>query len=135
MEQNDLLSSVLNDPEKLREAMQMASSLFGAPAGDDLPPSSMDPPPAAPAAGNGAYDPSAELLQKAMPVISEIARSGQHAVSREKLNLLNAVKPFVASNVSSQIDHGLKLVSLAKMATAALHQFGARDTQEEDTHV
>lgn len=150
MAQNDMLSSLLNDPEKLQSALSMASSLLGGDA-DASPsggraeglsrpaqPAVNMPPMQHGGAGGGTYDPSAELMQRAMPVIAEIARSGQNAVSREKLNLLNAVKPFVAGNVGMQIDHGLKLVSLARMARSAMKQFGA--VQEQDggggvTHV
>ena len=154
MSQNDMLSSILNDPEKLQSALSMASSLLGGEGGGaaaDLPPAESRPaPPAQPAvsaprspggssgAVNTVYDPSAELMQRAMPVIAEIARSGQNAVSREKLNLLNAVKPFVAGNVGSQIDHGLRLVSLARMARSAMKQFGASSEEEGEegvTHV
>ncbi len=74
-------------------------------------------------------------MQRAMPVIAEIAKSGQNAISREKLNLLNAVKPFVADSVGAQIDHGLRLVSIARMANAAMKQLGAAPQQEGDVHV
>lgn len=163
MAQNDMLSSILNDPEKLQSAISMASSLLGGASGDmggpseDMPPMDHLAPPSQPAMsmpqqrgmgsmggmggmgsmGGGTYDPSAELMQRAMPVIAEIARSGQNAVSREKLNLLNAVKPFVADNVGTQIDHGLRLVSLARMARSAMKQFGEAQTQDGGgvTHV
>ena len=85
MAQNDMLSSILNDPEKLQSALSMASSLLGGEAGgafgSQIPPAddlARPAPPAAPAmstpprqrggasgAGSGAYDPSAELMQPA----------------------------------------------------------------------
>ena len=75
-------------------------------------------------------------MQKAMPVLAEIAKSGYDAVSHEKLNLLNAVKPFVADSVGSQIDHGLRLVSIARMARAAMKQLGTNQGQDgEGSHV
>lgn len=147
---DDMLSSILNDPEKLQNAISMASSMLGG-GGDAVPspPPAMDdaaPVHAAPAAGlpqaprpgGKSFDPSAELMQKAMPVLAEIAKSGQNAVSREKLNLLNAVKPFVADNVGTQIDHGLRLVSIARMAHAAMKQFGTTAQPQDGegvTHV
>lgn len=135
---DDMLSSILNDPEKLQSAISMASSILGgsdsAEPAPDASAMAQQPPQSMPSAASSTYDPSAELMQRAMPVIAEIAKSGQNAVSREKLNLLNAVKPFVADNVSTQIDHGLRLVSIARMANAAMKQFGAAP-QEGDTHV
>lgn len=144
----DMLSQILNDPEKLQSAISMASSMLGgnAPAAEK---SASKAAPTAPAAGlsglsfgqpggggGGVYDPSAELMQKAMPVLTEIAKSGHDAVSREKLNLLNAVKPFVADSVGSQIDHGLRLVSIARMARAAMKQLGTNQGQDgEGSHV
>ena len=88
-------------------------------------------------AGGAVYDPSAELMQKAMPVLAQIAKSGQNAVSRDKLNLLNAVKPFVADSVGTQIDHGLRLVSMARMARSAMKQIGTTQGQDGEgvTHV
>lgn len=132
MEQNDLFSDLLNDPEKLQSAISMASSLLGG-GGDDIAP------PAGQAGGASlgadSYDPSAELMQKAMPVIAAIAQSGQQAVSPEKRNLLNAVKPFVTDNISAQIDHGLRLVSMARMARSAMKQLGGKTDGNGGTHV
>ncbi|MGN1007909.1 MAG: hypothetical protein ACI4PV_03100 [Butyricicoccus sp.] len=140
----DMLSQILNDPEKLQSAISMASSMLGGNI-----PAAEKGEPAAPAAGlsglpvgqpggggNGVYDPSAELMQKAMPVLAEIAKSGHDAVSREKLNLLSAVKPFVTDSVGAQIDHGLRLVSIARMARAAMKQLGTNSGQDgEGSHV
>lgn len=146
MESNDMLSSLLSDPAKLQSAISMASSLLGgqggtgsspepAPPAPSYQPASAHEPPAAPSfgpsfgaaapgGGMGGYDPSAELMSKAMPVISAIARSGQTAISREKANLLNSLKPFVAENVGGQLDHAMRLVSIARMARSAMSQIG-----------
>ena len=69
-----------------------------------------------------AYDPASEMMQKALPVIGAIAQSGQNAVKPEKRALLGALKPFVAEEVSGQFDRALRLVSMARMARAALGQ-------------
>lgn len=147
MEQpNDMLSSLLSDPEKLQSAINMASSILsGNTGGDPKPPSASEggfPPPSgpapqpqsAPAAGFGgfspprpasssaSYDPSAELLSKAMPVLNAIARSGANSVSREKVNLLNSLKPFVAGGIGGQLDHAMRLVSMARMARTVMGQ-------------
>ena len=108
---NDMLSSLLNDPEALQNAMQAVSGMLGSTAA-----------PASPPAGD--YDPTADMMQHALPVISAIVKSGQGAVRQEKRALLGALKPFVTDEVAGQFDHALRLVSMARMARAAMGQLG-----------
>ena len=96
--ENDMLSSLLSDPEALQNAMKTVSDLLGG-----QPSASTEP-------------------QKALPVIGAIAQSGQNAVKPEKRALLGALKPFVAEEVSGQFDRALRLVSMARIARAALGQ-------------
>lgn len=142
MEQNNnMFSDILNDPEKLQSAISAASSLLGGSASPappsrpapqsaapaSAPPQAVPPPmmAGAPGARSGAaYDPSAELMRKVMPVINSIARSGQTAVNRDRANLLQSFKPFVTDNVGSQFDHAIRLVSIARMAKDAMLQLG-----------
>ena len=155
MDGTDLFSSLLNDPAALQSAISMASSLLSGAAGGNAPSAApsggaVSPaaptgasafvPPGAPDAPGGSgtsgasaptYDPSTDLMRAAMPVLGRIARSAQSAVTPEKRNLLNAVKPFVGTHTAQQIDHGMKLVSLARMASAAMNQLGG----EEGGHV
>ena len=153
MDGTDLFSSLLNDPAALQSAISMASSLLsGAAAGGNAPSAAPSGGAVSPAAPTGAsafvppdalrssgtsgasaptYDPSADLMRAAMPVLGRIAKSAQTAVTPEKRNLLNAVKPFVGTHTAQQIDHGMKLVSLARMASAAMNQLGG----EEGGHV
>lgn len=133
MAESDMLSALLNDPHALEQALSAASALLG---GSDPPamPSMSEPsgmPSASPSAStNDAYDPSADLMRRAMPVLGRIAQRGQTAVTPQKRALLNAVKPFVDAPIRSQIDRGMRLVSLAYMATAVL---GSPD--EDTRHV
>lgn len=133
MAESDMLSALLNDPHALEQALSAASALLG---GSDPPamPSMSEPsgmPSASPSASaNDAYDPSADLMRRAMPVLGRIAQRGQAAVTPQKRALLNAVKPFVGAPIRSQIDRGMRLVSLAYMATAVL---GSPD--EDTRHV
>lgn len=155
MDGTDLFSSLLNDPAALQSAISMASSLLSGAAGGNAPSAApsggaVSPaaptgasafvPPSAPGTPGGSgtagasaptYDPSADLMRAAMPVLGRIAKSAQSAVTPEKRNLLNAVKPFVGTHTAQQIDHGMKLVSLARMASAAMNQLGG----EEGGHV
>ncbi|NCB28673.1 MAG: hypothetical protein EOM63_02775 [Clostridia bacterium] len=133
METSDLLSSLFSDPEKLQNAISMASSMLGGqssapaeppPAAESAPPPVATDAPHARPSINPSYDPSAELMNKAMPLISAIARSGQTAVTREKANLLNSLKPFVSGGVSTQLDHAMRLVSMARMARSAMTELG-----------
>lgn len=135
MAENDMLSALLNDPHALEQALSAASALLGgSDAGGSLSgmpgggpgPSSAPPPPGPPPMGD-TYDPSADLMRRAMPVLGRIAQRGQRAVTPQKRALLNAVKPFVGPSISTQIDRGMRLVSLAYMATAVL------GNSEEDT--
>ena len=108
---NDMLSSLLSDPEALQNAVQAVSGMLG---GGEQP----SPPPA------NDYDPTADMMQRALPVIGAIVQSGQGAVRQEKRALLSALKPFVTDEVAGQFDHAMRLVSMARMARAAMDQLG-----------
>lgn len=112
---NDLFSSLLSDPDALQNAMKTVSGMLGGNEAGAAPP-------------RAEYDPSAELMERALPVIGTIVQSGQTAVGPEKRALLNAVKPFVTDEVSTHFDHAMRLVSMARMARAALGQLGQRNT-------
>lgn len=131
MEENDMLSALLKDPKALEQAISAASALIGSPppAADPAPITATDPVPITDSSTTS-YDPSADLMRRAMPVLSRIAQNGQTAVDPKKRALLNAVKPFVHANIGAQIDHGMRLVSLARMATAILNK-----PQEDSEHV
>ena len=118
MAENDMLSALMNARTPRHRPRPAATPLRGGGA-----PRGAPPPPA-----DDAYDPSADLMRRVMPVLGRIAQRGQTAVDPQKRALLNAVKPFVNPNIRTQIDRGMRLVSLACMATAL---FGA---PEEDTH-
>ena len=127
--ENDMLSSLLRDPAALQSAVQAVSGLLGgAPAdGDDRPAQSGLPggaPERAQDTAAGSYDPAAEMMQRALPVLGAIMQSGQGAVRQEKRALLGALKPFVTPEVAGQFDHALRLVSMARMARAAMGQLG-----------
>lgn len=121
MEQNEMLDALLSDPQKLQSAIAMASSLFAGSA--PAPPAPSAPPVPQPSA----YDPTAELIGKAMPFITQIMQSSQQAITPEKKALLQAVKPFLSETAGSQIDHGMRLVMLAHIASSVMEQFGRKD--------
>ena len=127
--ENDMLSSLLRDPAALQSAVQAVSGLLGgAPADGDDRPAQSGLPGGAPERAQGtaadSYDPAAEMMQRALPVLGAIVQSGQGAVRQEKRALLGALKPFVTPEVAGQFDHALRLVSMARMARAAMGQLG-----------
>ena len=144
--EHDMLSSLLRDPAALQSAVQAVSGLLGGTAadggdpaaaqssrytvsgdGDDRPAQSGLPggaPERAQDTATGSYDPAAEMMQRALPVLGAIMQSGQGAVRQEKRALLGALKPFVTPEVAGQFDHALRLVSMARMARAAMGQLG-----------
>lgn len=128
MDGNAMLSALMDDPKALEQALSAASALLGGDMSNAVPAS---PPPTAQSAfspsGDAQYDPSADLMRRAMPVLGRIAQRGQIAVDPQKRALLNAIKPFVGASIGTQIDRGMRLVSLAYMATAILGR------PEEDT--
>lgn len=109
--ENDMLSSLLSDPEALQNAMKAVSGMLG--GGD-----------ASASTPTNDYDPTADWMERALPVFGAIVQSGQSAVKQEKRALLGALKPFVTDEVAGQFDHAMRLVSMARMARAALGQFG-----------
>ncbi len=111
---NDMLSSLLSNPDALQNAMKTVSAMLG--------PDSEQAPPRPTGGANTDYDPSADLMEHALPMITSIVQSGQSAVLPEKRALLNAVKPFVSEEIAGQFDHAMRLVSMAKMARAVLGQ-------------
>lgn len=108
-----MLSSLLSDPDALKNAISAISGILGS-----TPASAPAAPPSAPASP----DPSIELLEKALPALSTVVQNGKSAVSSEKRTLLNALKPFVAEHIAGQFDHAVRLVSMARMAQSALGQ-------------
>ena len=134
--ENDMLSSLLRDPAALQSAVQAVSGLLGgAPADGDAPAAAQSSrytasglpggaPERAQDTAAGSYDPAAEMMQRALPVLGAIVQSGQGAVRQEKRALLGALKPFVTPEVAGQFDHALRLVSMARMARAAMGQLG-----------
>lgn len=107
------ISALLNDPKALEQALGAVSALLGS--------DNVQGQETASTAQNTDYDPSADLMQRAMPLLSRIAQGGQNAVDPQKRVLLNAIKPFISETAAQQIDHGMRLVSLARMATALMN--------------
>lgn len=112
----DAISAILNDPEAMKKITAIASEL-SAPAQTSAPAASAESQP----------DPAAELLQRAVPLLSSIAQSGQHAADPDRLRLLAALKPFVSTATADQLDHAARLLSVAHMARTAAVQILSPD--------
>lgn len=132
MDQNEMLESLLSDPEKLQSAIAMASSLLGGGVPNTAPPipapQSIPTQPPAPAQPPS-YDPTNELIAKAIPLLTQVMQTSQQAITPEKKALLQAVKPFLSDTAGMQIDHGMRLVMLAHIASAVMGQFGRKDNE------
>lgn len=112
MDTNELLS-VLDDPEKMQQIMNLASQLMG--SSDAASPTiSSDSPPSSP-------DVPTELIQRVMPALSAIAQSGQH-ISSDRLRLLTAMRPFLSERAGQQIEHAERILSMARMTKTAAEQ-------------
>ena len=104
--ENDMLSSLLSDPAALQSAVQAVSGLLGGTAADGGDPAAAQSSrytasglpggvsERAQGAAAGSYDPAAEMMQRALPVLGAIMQSGQGAVRQEKRALLGALKPL-----------------------------------------
>ena len=68
---DDMLSSILNDPEKLQSAISMASSMLGGGAAEAAPAAGDAPPKGAPAspAKRSAKDPNPHQMKRAKTII------------------------------------------------------------------
>lgn len=66
------------------------------------------------------YDPTADMMARVMPTVQRVMASGQGAIDPQKRQLLGAIKPFLGETAALQIDHGMRLVALARMARAAI---------------
>lgn len=135
---NNPLSAILDDPEAMKKIASIASEFAGgapqtASTDPDSAPSTTAPaaPVSAPVS-NMAPDPAAELMQRAIPLLSSIAKSGQNAVDSDRLRLLSALKPFVSTSTSSQLDHAARLLSIAHMTRTAAVQVLAPDSSAKE---
>ena len=127
MEQNEMLQAVLRDPQKLQSAIAMASSLLGGEVGEQMAAVTEQP--------ANTHAPSADWMVKALPFAQQIMESSQQAISPEKRALLHAVKPFVSEKAGEQIDHGMRLVMLAHVASSVMGQFTKEEMKGESGDV
>ncbi len=140
---SNLLSELLSDPKKVNQLLETASSLLkDSSPGEGKPESSSPSPPpqteskpqppkeasTLPVQSHDNLTYSAgNLIQKLMPVLTAMNQSGQKAVNPDKWNLLHALKPFVASDVSQQMERAIRLISIARMTKTAMQELGGHD--------
>lgn len=108
------LSSLLNDPEAMQLLTSLAQQLGGTPA----------PQQSAPTA------PAPDMVSRAIPLLTSLARDAQHACDPDRVRLLTALKPFFGDSVGVQFDHAVQLLSAAHMLRLVLTQLL---TSGEDT--
>ncbi len=119
---DSILSNILDDPEAMKKITELAGQFASkSPAGSS--PSSSSLPQA---------DPASELMQKAVPLLTSIARSGQQAADPDRLRLLTALKPFVSASAASQFEHAVRLLSVAHMTRTAASQILSQDSPSKE---
>lgn len=124
MESSDLFSSLLQNPETMRQLASLASEVMGGMASQSPPSDGSAPAPQTlPAAPQQAPDPTSDLMRKAMPALSAIAQSAHGTADPARVQLLHALKPFVSPKTCEQIDHAERILSMARLAKAAAGQF------------
>jgi len=100
-ELDDMINSVLSDPEQMSKIAGLAQSLMG---GENAPPS---PPP---------FDPKAMgILQKVM---------GRDSDSGCSEALLRAMQPYMSEKRRLKMDKALRLARMAKLAGFAMEELG-----------
>ncbi len=124
---DSFLSGLFDDPEAMKKITELASQLAGTTA-DNID-SGTDSTPSPPTV-SASPDPSAELMQKAVPLLTSIARSGQNAANPDRLRLLSALKPFLSASSASQLEHAARLLSMAHMTRTAASQLLFHDSKE-----
>lgn len=124
---DSFLSGLFDDPEAMKKITELASQLAGTTA-DNID-SGTDSAPSPPTV-SASPDPSAELMQKAVPLLTSIARSGQNAANPDRLRLLSALKPFLSASSASQLEHAARLLSMAHMTRTAASQLLFHDSRE-----
>ena len=138
------LDSILNDPEKMKAAFEMASKIMGQ-NGTSAPPPEVDSSALADTLQkmkqSGALDnilsglsgnntaQNAENVAEEQPKRSNFADmlpdllqmlGGSASVNSDRANLLKAIKPYVNESRSGNIDRAVNMAGMAKSAKSAL---------------
>lgn len=127
---DSFLSGLLDNPDAMQKITELAGQLAGSSAPPASAAASESPQTAPPSSPASPGDPAAELLQKAVPLLTSIAQSGQHAADPDRLHLLTALKPFLSASSASQLEHAARLLSMAHMTRTAASQLLAQDARE-----
>lgn len=109
-ELEDMISSVLNDPEQMNMISSLAKSLMG---GQDEP-------------GNGkASAPAMPDIDPAMlGRISRLMQAGNEDNTNERA-LLEAMRPYLSEKRRNKMDRAMKIAKLARIAKLAIGEMGA----------
>ena len=127
---DSFLSGLLDDPEAMKKITELAGQLAGNPSSPASDSESQAAAAPSPPAVSSAPDPASELMQKAVPLLTNIAYSGQNAADPDRLRLLTALKPFLSASSASQLEHAARLLSMAHMTLTAASQLLSQDVKE-----
>jgi hypothetical protein len=115
---SNAFSAILEDPETMKKITALAGEFAGSAPSSASPASS----PAKNPAPSETADPAAELMQRAVPLLSSIVKSGQSLADSDRIRLLTALKPFVSPSTAAQFDRAIRLLSVAHMTRTAAVQ-------------
>ena len=134
----NMISSVMNDPEQMRKVMDIAGSIMGkggqdAPGdmgGEEAPPQGAEPAEAKASSGSGGFDFGSILsgLTK-MPgglagAASSFLKSSVNSSSEDKTQLLEAMKPWLSEKRRSKLDGAMKIARVMKNAGSVFFSGG-----------
>lgn len=123
---DDTLSTLLQDPQKLQQIMQLASNVMEKTGNTPSePPPSPEPPPTpfSPPGGLNTGGGSSPLLQS-------LLRGTGAPGDANRIQLLNALKPFISDSAGDQLEHAARLLRTARMVRSAATQFLPHDETE-----
>lgn len=104
----DKLGSILSDPEEMAKITRLAGQLMGN-AGES--------PPSEPRPEDGGFDPG--MLGRLQGLMGSLSGKGD-----DKAGLFKALAPYLREERRAKLEKALRLAKAAKLAGAALGEFG-----------
>lgn len=145
---DERLSQLLSDPAAMERLTELARAIQTRQNSADPAAPMQDTPPPAPQADTPvtavlsnllAAESAAEMTQNApqdtgaapvsplvalLPQIMQAVSGNGNFVKRERVNLLQAMRPYLKDRRSDSIDRAIKMANITKAATLAMHELG-----------
>ncbi len=113
---NEVLRSVLSDPEKMGQIASMAQSLMG---NGEAPPQIEAPPPPRP-------EPSSEkpLIDNSRLLSALTGALGQKGSQTRSAALLTAMRPYMKQEKQEKLDRAMQIARMVRVAGTVMRQLG-----------